>query len=111
METAVLNLAINARDAMPKGGTLTISTTNRTVSEEEGQKLGSNGGDYVVVSVADTGIGMSPDVVARVFEPFFTTKALGKGTGLGLSQVYGFAKQSDGFVTRRKREPDEGRPC
>ncbi len=99
LETAVLNLAINARDAMPKGGTLTISTTNRTVSEEEGQKLGSNGGDYVVVSVADTGIGMSPDVVARIFEPFFTTKALGKGTGLGLSQVYGFAKQSDGFVT------------
>jgi CheY-like chemotaxis protein len=99
LETAVLNLAINARDAMPEGGTLTIATTNRAVSAEEGQKLGSSGGDYVVVSVADTGTGMSPDVAARVFEPFFTTKSLGKGTGLGLSQVYGFAKQSDGFVT------------
>jgi PAS domain S-box-containing protein len=99
LETAVLNLAINARDAMPRGGTLTIATTNRSVSEEEGHKLGSNGGDYVVVSVKDTGVGMAPDVVARVFEPFFTTKALGKGTGLGLSQVYGFAKQSEGFVT------------
>jgi PAS domain S-box-containing protein len=107
LETAILNLAINARDAMPQGGTLTLSTMNRTVTEQNAVNWGASQGDYAVVSVADTGIGMLPDVVSRVFEPFFTTKALGKGTGLGLSQVYGFAKQSDGFVTIES-EPGAG---
>lgn len=99
LETAVLNLAINARDAMPEGGALSIATANRAVNEHDAAKWGGNSGDYVVLSVEDNGTGMTPEVSSRVFEPFYTTKALGKGTGLGLSQVYGFAKQSDGFVT------------
>ncbi|HEX4505819.1 MAG TPA: ATP-binding protein [Alphaproteobacteria bacterium] len=98
LETAIVNLAINARDAMPNGGTLTLSTANRTIGEAAAMRWGAAPGDYVVVSVRDTGIGMTPEVAARVFEPFFTTKEVGKGTGLGLSQVYGFAKQSGGFV-------------
>ena len=99
LETAILNLAINARDAMPQGGTLTLKTSVRKLSAQAAVVNGANAGDYVVVSVADTGVGMTPDVVDRVFEPFFTTKEVGKGTGLGLSQVYGFARQSGGFVT------------
>jgi PAS domain S-box-containing protein len=99
LETAILNLAINARDAMPEGGTLLLATENRTVASPLASKWGGTAGDYVVVSVADTGIGMPSDILAHAFEPFFTTKEMGKGTGLGLSQVYGFAKQSDGFVS------------
>ena len=99
LETAILNLAINARDAMPEGGILTLSTQNRAVSGRTASSWGASTGDYVVVSVADTGVGMPPDVVTRAFDPFFTTKEVGRGTGLGLSQVYGFAKQSNGFVT------------
>ncbi len=99
LETAILNLAINARDAMPNGGTLTLATGNRVVDHQTAASWGAAGGDYVVVSVSDTGTGMPPEILARVFEPFFTTKAVGEGTGLGLSQVYGFAKQSNGFVT------------
>jgi len=99
LETAILNLAINARDAMPQGGTLTLKTSVRKLSAQAAMANGANAGEYVVVSVADTGVGMTPDVVDRVFEPFFTTKEVGKGTGLGLSQVYGFARQSGGFVT------------
>ena len=99
LETAILNLAINARDAMPDGGGLVLSLGNRAVTQEEAAAWAATGGDYVVVSVADTGTGMPPEVAARVFEPFFTTKEVGRGTGLGLSQVYGFAKQSDGFVS------------
>jgi len=98
LETAILNLAINARDAMPQGGTLTLKTGIRSLDEQAAAANGANVGDYVVVSVADTGVGMSADIVDRVFEPFFTTKDVGKGTGLGLSQVYGFARQSGGFV-------------
>jgi PAS domain S-box-containing protein len=98
LETAILNLAINARDAMPDGGTLTLSTENRSVAPVAAAGWGASPGDYVVVTVADTGIGMPPEILSRVFEPFFTTKEVGKGTGLGLSQVYGFAKQSGGFV-------------
>jgi PAS domain S-box-containing protein len=104
LQTAILNLAINARDAMPDGGTLTLATENRVVSEAVAARWGARGGDYVVVSVADTGIGMSSEILGRAFEPFFTTKEVGKGTGLGLSQVYGFAKQSDGFVTIRSEK-------
>jgi PAS domain S-box-containing protein len=98
LETAILNLAINARDAMPQGGTLTLKTAIRKLDARTAAANGVSGGDYVVVSLADTGVGMTADVVDRVFEPFFTTKEVGKGTGLGLSQVYGFARQCGGFV-------------
>ena len=92
IEVAVLNLAINARDAMPHGGTL--SFTSRSVTIEEDPEL--DPGDYIELVVSDTGTGMPPEVAARVFEPFFTTKDVGKGTGLGLSMVYGMARQSGG---------------
>ena len=98
LETAILNLAINARDAMNDRGALVLSTRNVEVSAQQAGPHGASAGRYVMVAVADTGPGMSPEVAARVFEPFFTTKELGKGTGLGLSQVYGFARQSGGFV-------------
>jgi PAS domain S-box-containing protein len=94
LEMAILNLAINARDAMSEGGALTISTAVRRIVGDA--ELGS--GDYVELAVADTGAGMPPDVVARAFDPFFTTKGVGKGTGLGLSQVYGIARQTGGTV-------------
>ena len=93
LELAVLNLAINARDAMPEGGRLTISTAIRTVGAGDPVL---EPGDYVDLSVADTGEGMSPEVIERAFDPFFTTKGVGKGTGLGLSQVYGVARQAGG---------------
>jgi PAS domain S-box-containing protein len=99
LETALLNLTINARDAMPNGGTLTLTTENCTVDPTTAASRGATAGDYVIVSVRDNGVGMPPEIVSRIFEPFFTTKEVGKGTGLGLSQVYGFAKQSGGFVT------------
>jgi signal transduction histidine kinase len=104
LESAVINLAINARDAMPRGGTLWIETRNVDVAEGEGD-LGP--GRYVAVVVADTGTGMAPDVAARAIEPFFTTKEVGRGTGLGLSQVYGFIRQSGGHV-EIESEPGEG---
>ena len=84
LETAILNLAINARDAMPQGGKLTIKTANRRVDDALASRWEASAGDYAVISVEDTGIGMSPEVLAHVFEPFFTTKDVGKGTGLGL---------------------------
>ncbi|ARQ01252.1 hybrid sensor histidine kinase/response regulator [Pseudorhodoplanes sinuspersici] len=97
LELAVLNLAVNARDAMPNGGTIEIGVRPVTLRGEVAyDKLQ---GEFVALSVADTGSGIAPDVIARIFEPFFTTKEVGKGTGLGLSQVYGFAKQSGGTVT------------
>jgi len=98
-EAAVLNLVVNARDAMPHGGRVDIATENVTISEERVRlSLDLTAGEYVLVSVADNGTGMDPDVAARAFEPFFTTKEVGKGTGLGLSQVYGFIKQSGGHI-------------
>jgi PAS domain S-box-containing protein len=91
-ETALVNLAINARDAMQGGGIITISAHNDRLEE------GPNAGEYVAISVADTGTGIAPDILSRIFDPFFTTKAVGKGTGLGLSQVHGFAHQAGGTV-------------
>jgi PAS domain S-box-containing protein len=105
LESALLNLVVNARDAMPDGGRITIATRNVTLGDHEAGSL--KAGDYVRVTVSDTGTGMPPEVVARAFEPFFTTKEVGKGTGLGLSQVYGFIKQSDGEVVIESR-PGEG---
>lgn len=97
LEPAVLNLAINARDAMGVGGQLTVSTGNATLGDPSSPEEPA-AGDYVEICVSDTSSGMSPDERARVFEPFFTTKEIGKGSGLGLSQVLGFAKQSNGGV-------------
>jgi PAS domain S-box-containing protein len=98
LETALLNLVINARDAMPEGGRLKIET-GRAIFDDAGARMRDlAAGTYAVLAVSDTGIGMSPDTVARAFEPFFTTKPVGKGTGLGLSMVYGFVKQSKGHV-------------
>ena len=94
MELAILNLCLNARDAMPDGGALTITAENVQVGGESGSQV-----DFVKLSVTDTGGGMPSEVLARVFEPFFTTKDVGKGSGLGLPQVYGFAHQSRGQVT------------
>jgi CheY-like chemotaxis protein len=100
LENAVLNLAINARDAMPEGGCLTISTG---LHEEPGEP-DLSGGTYVCLTVEDNGHGMPPDVLARATEPFFSTKPVGKGTGLGLAQVYGIAQQSGGTVRIESRE-------
>ena len=99
VETAVLNLAINARDAMPDGGRMVIQTENASIDPAAARsETGQKPGDFVRVSVTDTGIGMPPDILARAFEPFFTTKEGGRGTGLGLSTIYGFAQQSGGFA-------------
>jgi signal transduction histidine kinase/ActR/RegA family two-component response regulator len=98
-EQVIVNLAINARDAMPEGGKLTVRASNVTQSETskfEGWSLPA--GDYVLVEVADTGTGIPPDIIGRIFEPFFSTKEVGKGTGLGLSTVYGIIKQTGGFI-------------
>jgi PAS domain S-box-containing protein len=108
LESAILNLAINARDAMPDGGKLTIEIANAHLDEAYATTQHDvTPGQYVAISITDTGTGMPPDVIARAVEPFFTTKPLGQGTGLGLSMVYGFAKQSDGHL-KIDSEVDKG---
>jgi signal transduction histidine kinase len=107
LENALLNLCINARDAMPDGGRLTIATANRWIDERDGRERDLKPGQYLSLCVSDTGSGMTPDVIAHAFEPFFTTKPIGMGTGLGLSMIYGFARQSGGQV-RINSEPGQG---
>jgi CheY-like chemotaxis protein len=103
LEMAVLNLAINARDAMPNGGELRIATQERTIAHDPELPTGK----YIELAVSDTGTGMSPEIVAKAFDPFFTTKGAGKGTGLGLSQVYGMARQAGGLA-RIQSMPQQG---
>jgi signal transduction histidine kinase/CheY-like chemotaxis protein len=108
LENALLNLALNSRDAMPKGGRLAIATRNATLGEAEtALHAEAKPGEYVLLSVTDTGCGMEPAIVRCAFDPFFTTKEVGKGSGLGLSMVYGFVRQSGGHV-RIESEPDRG---
>jgi PAS domain S-box-containing protein len=107
LESVVLNLCINARDAMPEGGRLTIGTADVVLKAGDVAAEEAEPGAYVVIAVTDTGIGMPPDVLERAFEPFFTTKPIGTGTGLGLSQIYGFARQSGGTV-RLESAPGQG---
>jgi signal transduction histidine kinase/CheY-like chemotaxis protein len=99
IEQVLMNLVVNSRDAMPNGGTITVRTRNVVIDKDEAQqRIPMLPGDYVLLSVSDTGMGMSAEIKAHIFEPFFTTKEVGKGTGLGLATVYGVVKQSGGFV-------------
>jgi signal transduction histidine kinase/CheY-like chemotaxis protein len=107
LESALINLCVNSRDAMPDGGELIVETLNATLEEVDTRALDARHGDHVCICVTDSGSGMEPDVLARAFDPFFTTKTPGKGTGLGLSQVYGFVKQSEGHV-RIDSQPGRG---
>jgi nitrogen-specific signal transduction histidine kinase/ActR/RegA family two-component response regulator len=109
LESALLNLAINARDAMPGGGQLRVQTSNVVLDESYARSQGGEAvpGPYVAISVSDTGCGIPPDIIAKVFDPFFTTKPLGQGTGLGLSMLYGFVRQSGGHA-RVSSEPGQG---
>ena len=107
LENALLNLVINARDAMPDGGEVKISTRNFELSDKDGLKYDLPTGNYVCMQVRDNGVGMPPDVKARAFDPFYTTKPIGQGTGLGLSMIYGFVRQSDGSV-RIESEQGQG---
>jgi signal transduction histidine kinase/CheY-like chemotaxis protein len=107
LESALVNLAVNGRDAMAEGGRLTIETVNTHLDADYAREAGARPGQYVMIAVTDTGVGMTPEIVEKAIEPFFTTKPVGKGTGLGLSQVYGFVKQTGGHL-RIYSEPGQG---
>jgi CheY-like chemotaxis protein len=108
LEQVLVNLVVNARDAMPNGGILSVATTNWTIDEAfAGGRPDCAPGEYVLLTVADSGVGMSPEVLERLFEPFFTTKSLGRGAGLGLSIVYGVIRQNNGFIDVESA-PDAG---
>jgi CheY-like chemotaxis protein len=108
LEQVVVNLAVNARDAMPYGGRLSLETSNVRLNEEEARRYaGASAGDYVRLSISDTGIGMTDEIKAHLFEPFFTTKEIGKGTGLGLATCYGIVKQCGGWI-QAYSEPEHG---
>lgn len=107
LESSLLNLCINARDAMPDGGRILIETSNQHIDDRDAGTMEMPPGDYLVLTVTDTGAGMVPEVLAKAFDPFFTTKPIGRGTGLGLSMIYGFAKQSGGQV-RIESDPGHG---
>lgn len=107
LESSLLNLCINARDAMPAGGRIVIETSNQVLQDDVARALDIPAGEYLALKVTDSGVGMTPEVLAKAFDPFFTTKPIGRGTGLGLSMIYGFAKQSGGQV-RIESEPEHG---
>jgi signal transduction histidine kinase/CheY-like chemotaxis protein len=107
LESALLNLVINARDAMPDGGSITITTASVHLDRDNSESIHLKEGEYLTLTVTDTGVGMTPGVLAKVFEPFFTTKPVGQGTGLGLSMVYGYLRQAKGSVQIRS-EPGQG---
>ena len=111
LENGLLNLCINARDAMPDGGRITVETTNLRLDSESAHGRDLPAGDYLSLCVTDTGTGMTPDVISKAFDPFFTTKPIGQGTGLGLSMIYGFAKQSGGQVHIHSREGQGSTIC
>ena len=112
LESALLNLMINARDAMPDGGTLVVRTANHYLDASDLGTLETvNSGDYVMLEVSDNGTGMSPQTLAKAFDPFFTTKPVGQGTGLGLSMIYGFAQQSGGHVSISSQSGTGTRVC
>ncbi len=112
LESALLNLMINARDAMPDGGTLVVKTANQYLDASDLGTLESvSSGDYVMLEVRDNGSGMTPQILAKAFDPFFTTKPVGLGTGLGLSMIYGFAQQSGGHVSINSKSGCGTRVC
>ncbi|HAO23522.1 MAG TPA: histidine kinase, partial [Methylophaga sp.] len=106
-ENALLNLALNAKDAMPKGGRIVIEAQNTHLPDRYAQEHEINTGDYVVIAISDSGFGIPAEILDKVFEPFYTTKTKDKGTGLGLAMVYGFIKQSNGHVNIYS-EPGQG---